>query len=129
MTSAYYLAWWNVENLFDEENSPRRTDKVARALGSSIVGWTPALRDRKIDQLASVIAQLNGAPPSPACASMGAVATGARRAATDAAEHYERTCRSAEVDLEFSGRRRPATTMLRASCEHPCSHMGSACHV
>jgi hypothetical protein len=60
MTSAYYLAWWNVENLFDEENSPRRTDKVARALGSSIVGWTPALRDRKIDQLALVIAQLNG---------------------------------------------------------------------
>jgi predicted extracellular nuclease len=60
MTSTYYVAWWNVENLFDEENSPRRTDKVARALGTSIVGWTPALRDRKIDQLASVIAQLNG---------------------------------------------------------------------
>jgi len=25
----YYLAWWNLENLFDEENSPRRTEKVA----------------------------------------------------------------------------------------------------
>ncbi len=59
MTSTYFLAWWNVENLFDEEHSPRRTDKVARALGSSIDGWTPELRDRKIDQLASVIAQLN----------------------------------------------------------------------
>jgi predicted extracellular nuclease len=67
--STYYVAWWNVENLFDEENaenlfnadnSPRRTDKVARALGTSIVGWTPALRDQKIDRLASVIAQMNG---------------------------------------------------------------------
>jgi predicted extracellular nuclease len=69
MASTYYVAWWNVENLFDEENatallnsdgSPRRTDKVARAIGTSIVGWTPALRDRKIDQLASVIDQMNG---------------------------------------------------------------------
>lgn len=60
MASIYYLAWWNMENLFDEENSPRRTEKVARALGTSIVGWTPALRDRKIDQLASGIGQMNG---------------------------------------------------------------------
>jgi endonuclease/exonuclease/phosphatase family metal-dependent hydrolase len=60
MPSTYSVAWWNVENLFDEENSPRRSDKLARALGNSIIGWTPALRDRKIDQLASVIAQLNG---------------------------------------------------------------------
>lgn len=59
MTSTYYVAWWNVENLFDEENSPRRTEKVARVLGSSINGWTPALRDRKINQLASVIAWMN----------------------------------------------------------------------
>jgi hypothetical protein len=55
MPSTYSVAWWNVENLFDEENSPRRTDKVARALGNSIIGWTPALRDQKIDQLTSVI--------------------------------------------------------------------------
>ena len=60
MPSTYFVAWWNVENLFDEEHSPRRTDKVARALGDSIKSWTPELRDRKIAQLASVIAQLNG---------------------------------------------------------------------
>ena len=59
MPSVYHVAWWNVENLFDEEGSPRRTDKVARALGHDIVGWTPALRDQKITQLASVIAQMN----------------------------------------------------------------------
>ncbi len=64
MTQTYSVAWWNVENLFDEENSPRRTDKVARTVGKSIVGWTSALRDRKIDQLSSIIAQLNdGAGP------------------------------------------------------------------
>ncbi|RZU74983.1 hypothetical protein EV384_3490 [Micromonospora kangleipakensis] len=64
MTSTYYVAWWNVENLFDEENSPRRSEKLARVLGKSIVGWTAALRDRKIDQLASVISRMNaGAGP------------------------------------------------------------------
>ena len=33
----YYLAWWNLENLFDEENSPRRTEKVARVIANA--GW------------------------------------------------------------------------------------------
>lgn len=61
MSVEYYVAWWNLENLFDEEDAPlsRRTDKVKRALGTSLVGWTRALRDRKVDQLASVIAQMN----------------------------------------------------------------------
>jgi len=54
------VAWWNLENLFDEENSPLRTEKVKRTLGDSIKGWTPVLRDLKIKQLASVIAQMNG---------------------------------------------------------------------
>lgn len=64
MSAAYYICWWNLENLFDEEDSPRRSEKVARALGTSIRGWTPALRDRKIDQLASVVAQMDaGAGP------------------------------------------------------------------
>src|ERR671915_109329 len=64
MPSTYYVAWWNLENLFDEENSPRRTEKVARVIKNDIVGWTPQLRDRKVSQLASVIAQMNeGAGP------------------------------------------------------------------
>lgn len=63
-TSTYYVAWWNLENLFDEVASPRRTEKLQRALGNSIVGWTPALRDLKIAQLASAIAQMHqGAGP------------------------------------------------------------------
>jgi predicted extracellular nuclease len=58
----YHIAWWNLENLFDEENAValgRRTDKVFRAIKNDIAGWTPQLRDRKIEQLASVIAGMN----------------------------------------------------------------------
>ena len=63
MPTEYYVAWWNLENLFDEENAPpeRRTEKVLRTIKNDIVGWTPQLRDRKVAQLASVIAQMNGA--------------------------------------------------------------------
>ena len=60
MPLTYHVAWWNVENLFDEENSPRRSEKLTRVLGDSIRGWTPARLDRKIEQLASVIARMNG---------------------------------------------------------------------
>ena len=63
MPAEYYVAWWNLENLFDEENAPpeRRTEKVFRTIKNDIVGWTPQPRDRKVVQLASVIAQMNGA--------------------------------------------------------------------
>jgi hypothetical protein len=60
MPSDYLMAWWNVENLFDIEGSPRRPDKVKRAIGNSIIGWTQALLDRKVAQLASVIVQMKG---------------------------------------------------------------------
>ena len=59
MPTQYHLAFWNLENLFDVENSPRRTDKVARVLGKSIKGWTQALLDRKISQLGSIIQMMN----------------------------------------------------------------------
>ncbi|MCI0583722.1 MAG: endonuclease/exonuclease/phosphatase [Chloroflexi bacterium] len=59
MSTRYSVAWWNVENLFDEENAPR-TDKLKRAIGKQLIGWTPALRYQKIAKIASVIQQLNG---------------------------------------------------------------------
>ncbi|ROO86111.1 hypothetical protein EDD29_3674 [Actinocorallia herbida] len=60
----YDVAWWNVENLFDEENSPRRSERLARVIKDDITGWTPRLRDLKIERLASVIAQMkDGAGP------------------------------------------------------------------
>src|SRR5215211_5507233 len=62
MATPHHIAWWNLENLFDEEGAValgRRTDKVQRVIGKDIKGWTPTLRDKKISQLASVIAQMN----------------------------------------------------------------------
>jgi len=59
MPTEYRIAFWNLENLFDIEGSPRRDDKVARALGSSIVGWTQALLNRKISQLSTIIRKMN----------------------------------------------------------------------
>jgi predicted extracellular nuclease len=58
MPTQYRIAFWNLENLFDVEGSPRREEKVARAIGSDIKGWTPALLDRKIGQLASIIREM-----------------------------------------------------------------------
>jgi hypothetical protein len=58
----YHVAWWNLGNLFDEENAValgRRIDKVFRAMKNDIAGWTPQLRDGKIDQLATGIAAMS----------------------------------------------------------------------
>jgi predicted extracellular nuclease len=64
LASLYFVAWWNLENFFDVENSPRRTDKVARAIGNDIVGWTAALLESKTAQLAAAISRMNnGAGP------------------------------------------------------------------
>jgi hypothetical protein len=60
MPSNYQFAFWNLENLFDIEHSPRRTDKLERAIGDDLKGWTDALLNRKVEQLASIIRKLNG---------------------------------------------------------------------
>lgn len=60
MSVSYWVSWWNLENLFDSVNSPRRTDKLKRAIGSDLKGWTSTLRDKKIDQLAEVVSFVNG---------------------------------------------------------------------
>ncbi|MBI2757328.1 MAG: endonuclease/exonuclease/phosphatase [Chloroflexi bacterium] len=59
MSTQYHFAFWNLENLFDIEGSPRREEKVARVIGSDIKGWTQALLDRKVSQLSSIIRQMN----------------------------------------------------------------------
>ncbi len=62
MSTDHYVAWWNTENLFDVEDAPpdRRPDKVKRAIGDDIKGWTAEKLGKKINQLGSVIAQMNG---------------------------------------------------------------------
>jgi len=57
----YYVAFWNVENLFDVVNSPRRSEKLQRTLGDELTGWTSSVLNRKIRQLASIIIQMNNA--------------------------------------------------------------------
>lgn len=56
----YYIAFWNVENLFDVEDSPQRPEWLQKKLARELIGWNDAVLDRKIEQLASVIRRLNG---------------------------------------------------------------------
>src|SRR5215475_1727921 len=55
----YYIAWWNLENLFDVENSPRRTEKLARTLKHEIKGWSEKVLNKKISQLSKIISKMN----------------------------------------------------------------------
>jgi hypothetical protein len=55
----HYIAWWNVENLFDHANATR-PDYLRDELRGELQGWTAAVRNTKIAQIASVITQMNG---------------------------------------------------------------------
>ncbi len=55
----YYIAWWNVENLFDIQNSPNRPAWLQSELNSELNGWTQAVLDLKIQQLCKVIRYMN----------------------------------------------------------------------
>ena len=57
--NAYYFMWWNVENLFDIVNSPRRTEKLERTLKNELKGWTQDILDLKINQLSKIISKVN----------------------------------------------------------------------
>ena len=63
----HFIAFWNVENLFDIDRArlDRRPDKIRRALkvgtrSSEVKGWTQAVLNTKLAQLASVISRMNG---------------------------------------------------------------------
>ncbi len=55
----YHITFWNLENLFDIEHSPRRTEKLQRAIGSDVKGWGPHQLDQKLEQLNRIIVQMN----------------------------------------------------------------------
>lgn len=55
----YSISFWNLENLFDIEGSPRRSEKLDRAIGNDLIGWDQAQLDLKIQQLTAIIQQLN----------------------------------------------------------------------
>lgn len=53
------IFWWNLENLFDVENSPRRSEFLNKKLRSELAGWTQSVLDKKINNLSSIIAKFN----------------------------------------------------------------------
>jgi endonuclease/exonuclease/phosphatase family metal-dependent hydrolase len=55
----HHLVFWNVENLFDVEDAPGRSDKLNRTLGNELKGWAQDVLDAKIRQLASILRQVN----------------------------------------------------------------------
>jgi hypothetical protein len=57
---SYYVAFWNVENLFDVDGSPERPEWLQRALAHELAGWNADVLARKISQLARIIRQMNG---------------------------------------------------------------------
>lgn len=58
MPTQYQIVFWNLENLFDIQNSPRRSDKLQRAIGNDLQGWSQAQLDQKVSQLAAIIRQM-----------------------------------------------------------------------
>ncbi len=56
----HFVAFWNLENLFAPEGHPNREPWLAQQLAKDLNGWTQALFDTKIDQLMSIIRQMNG---------------------------------------------------------------------
>jgi predicted extracellular nuclease len=60
----YHISFWNLENLFAPEDFPQREPWLVSAVRSALKGWGEDLFQRKITQLASIIAQLsNNAGP------------------------------------------------------------------
>jgi hypothetical protein len=59
MATDHFIAFWNVENLFAPEGFAGREDWLAKQLKNDLAGWTEALFNTKINQLASIIRQMN----------------------------------------------------------------------
>jgi predicted extracellular nuclease len=59
MAKTLFLAFWNLENLFDLETAAR-SDKLRKLVGNDLVGWNGELLGAKLKQLSKVIRSLNG---------------------------------------------------------------------
>ena len=58
--NSYYIAFWNVENLFDTEDSLARPEWLQKNLAKELKGWNSEILGCKIDQLSFIIRQMNG---------------------------------------------------------------------
>lgn len=59
MKNKYYLSWWNVENLFDVQDSNHRPGWLQSALNNELEGWNDEVLQQKINNLSSIIRGLN----------------------------------------------------------------------
>lgn len=59
MKTKYFISWWNLENLFDIRESTNRENWLSNALAKELKGWTDSVLQQKINQLCSVIRQMN----------------------------------------------------------------------
>jgi predicted extracellular nuclease len=57
---SYSVAFWNLENLFAPENHPDRPAWLAERVRKDLEGWSANLFVKKVGQLASGIASING---------------------------------------------------------------------
>lgn len=57
---SHYVAFWNVENLFDAVDSPDRPEWLQKTLAKELNGWTTEILNRKIEQLAFIVRRMNG---------------------------------------------------------------------
>ena len=60
MKTLHHIYWWNLENLFDVENSPARPAWLQSRLRSELKGWTKSVLDKKLTNLADIIGRVNG---------------------------------------------------------------------
>lgn len=56
----HYIAWWNVENLFDVKDSPHRSDKLKRTLANELKDWEEPVLEKKLELLSTIIKKMNG---------------------------------------------------------------------
>lgn len=59
MKTEHFIYWWNLENLFDVENSALRPDWLQRQLRSELKGWSDVVLDRKITNIAWILQKMN----------------------------------------------------------------------
>ena len=58
--SSYFVAFWNLENLFAPEGFAGREPWLAAAVAKDLSGWTQPLFERKVEQLARIVRLMNG---------------------------------------------------------------------
>ncbi|MFS4468958.1 endonuclease/exonuclease/phosphatase family protein [Maribacter sp. 2210JD10-5] len=55
----HHIYWWNLENLFDIENSPRRSSFLNDKLKSELKDWNINILNQKLDNLVTIISKFN----------------------------------------------------------------------